>query len=859
LWVGTGGGLNKYDYKTDSFQYYNQNDGLPSNKISGILEDEHGNLWLSTDRGLSKFNPVSEVFRNYDTHDGLYHLQFNFSSCLKTADGQLLFGGTNGITAFYPDSIRDNPHIPPIIITDFRLFNESVPIARNDLDQKTEGYHLPQHISTLDEITLSYRENIFSFEFSALDYHSPQKNQYAYFMEGVDPDWVHTDASRRFASYTNLDPGEYIFRVKGSNSDGIWNESGTSIKVLITPPWWLSSWAYAAYFLLIIAMVVTIWRFQLRRIHLRNELKMKSFEAQQLQEVDQMKSWFFANISHEFRTPLTLIQGPVKQIINGEFVGNLKDQCKMILRNSDRLLHLINQILDLSKLESGRMKIKANRIDIISYLKGLVQSFASMAEYNNVSFTLNSNVESQVGYVDRDKLEKIITNLLSNAFKFTPEGGEVSVDMSLRGDSRSKARETTKQSPSVVGKEIATSAERRTRNDQRIELSISNTGPGIPRDQLEKIFDRFYQADNSYKKDSEGTGIGLTLTKELVQACGGEIRVESEPDKLTTFTVLLPISKEHFKVEEIIEEQDSEKELVLEKDTGYQIPDTGDQEKSGIRHPVSGIQDRDASDEKRVASNKSPLLLIVEDNPDVTSYISSFLEKDYRIITAENGEEGWKKALKKFPDLIISDVMMPVMDGFELCKKLKSDQRTSHIPIILLTARADMESKLEGLEFGSDDYVTKPFDAKELQIRCRNLLEQRRRLREKFSKELAVEPHEITVSSLDEKFITRALQIIEEKISDPEFGVEKFSREIGMSRANLYRKLQAITGHTAKDYIRIIRLKRAALLLQKRTGNITEIAFAVGFNSPSYFSECFRKYFGQLPSTYSSNYSQNAQ
>ena len=351
------------------------------------------------------------------------------------------------------------------------------------------------------------------------------------------------------------------------------------------------------------------------------------------------------------------------------------------------------------------------------------------------------------------------------------------------------------------------------------------------------------------------------MTKELVQACHGEIRVESEPDKITMFTVILPIGKEHFKVEEIVEEvdsgfgiQDSVKEKITQKDNA-------DLEISSIQNPVSSIKHPVSLPDVRQQAGgpHSPLLLIVEDNPDVTRYISSFLESEYRIITAENGEEGWKKALKKFPDLVISDVMMPVMDGFELCKQLKSDERTSHVPVILLTARADMESKLEGLEFGADDYVTKPFDAKELQVRSRNLLEQRRRMREKFSRDLSVNPNELSLSSVDEKFLSNVLQILEEKISDPKFGVEEFSREIGMSRANLYRKLQALTGHSARDFIRIIRLKRAAILLQKHTGNIAEIAYDVGFSNPSYFSECFQKYFGQLPSQYFIKNSQNKQ
>jgi len=473
------------------------------------------------------------------------------------------------------------------------------------------------------------------------------------------------------------------------------------------------------------------------------------------------------------------------------------------------------------------MTLKVRQTEIIQFLKGIVQSFASLAEQKNVTLNFKTNIEKLMGYIDRDKLEKIMTNLMSNAFKFTPEEGEIEVRISPTPLSFPPLRKGGKTGG--------------------VEIKISNTGPGIQSDQLDKIFDRFYQADNSYKKDSEGTGIGLALTRELVQACRGEIRVESEPEKLTTFTVVLPIAKESFKPEEIVDSVSLEGEIDAELLDYEEI-----EAKEGLVNDLANL--KSLSD-----SNARSLLLIVEDNPDVTHYISSFLEGEYRIITAANGEEGLKKTLKKFPDLIISDVMMPRMDGFELCKKLKTDQRISHIPIILLTARADMESKLEGLEFGADDYVTKPFDAKELQVRSRNLLEQRRRMREKFSKDLSVNSKELSLSSFDEKFLSNVIQILEEKISDPKFGVDEFSREVGMSRANLYRKLQALTGQSARDFIRIVRLKRAALLLQKHTGNIAEIAYDVGFTNPSYFSECFRKYFGQLPSEYSINNTQNKQ
>jgi signal transduction histidine kinase/ligand-binding sensor domain-containing protein/CheY-like chemotaxis protein len=843
LWVGTYGGLNRFDPSTGQFSYYTEEDGLPSNVINGILEDSSSNLWLSTNNGLSKFNPKTKIFRNYDVNDGLLSNEFNIEACLKSEDGRMFFGSSNGLNIFHPDSIRDNTNIPPIMITDIQIFHKSIPIKRESLYQEDDGYQLPQHISTLDEINLSYKESIFSFEFSALDYHGPQKNQYAYMMVGVDPDWVYTDAYNRFATYTNLDPGTYIFRVKGSNNDGLWNEEGTSLKIMITPPWWRTTWAYGSYILLLVFAVATTWRAHVKRLRIKHQLEIEHLQTEKLQAVDQMKSRFFANVSHEFRTPLTLIKGPVKQMLDNEFNEKKREVYGTILRYSDRLLHLINQILDLSKLESGSMTLKVNQTDLIPFLKGIIQSFASLADYKNIFFEFNTTIESLIGYVDRDKLEKIVTNLLSNAFKFTPERGRVEV-----------AVLNPPVSPLMHKGGIKGGS------GENIEIRISNTGPGIPPDQLERIFDRFYQADHSYKKDSEGSGIGLALTKELVQVCHGEIRVESEPHKVTTFTVLMPIAKEYFKPEEFFEELETGERIletgkeVLQGEHSEDLPESRIQDQTpSIEIPEVGSDSEFRSpvslpDVRQKASGfRSPLLLIVEDNPDMTAYISSFLEPEYRIISAENGQEGWEKALQKFPDLVISDVMMPIMDGFELCYKLKNDENISHIPVILLTAKADVDSRIEGLEFGADDYISKPFDAKELHVRVNNLIEQRKKLREKFSQTIEIQPAEITASSMDERFFKRLLDVFEQHLVESHFSTADFAREVGMSRSTLHRKLQALTNQPTHEFLRSLRLKRAAQLLKKSAGTVTEIAYAVGFNNLSYFSRVFRQQFGQSP------------
>jgi signal transduction histidine kinase/ligand-binding sensor domain-containing protein/DNA-binding response OmpR family regulator len=831
LWFGTaGGGLNKYNPVSGKFVSYTSNDGLPNDVINGILEDTQGNIWLSTNNGLARFNPQKETFRNYDVSDGLSGNQFYTGAFFRSKNGEMFFGSTKGLIAFYPDRLKDNPHIPEIVISGFQIFNKPVALKTVNKDEQIDLYTLPKPISFLQEIEISYKENIFTFEFAALDFRSPQKNQYAYKMDGVDPDWVFTDASRRFATYTNLDPGEYTFRVRGSNNDGIWNDEGTSIKVIILPPWWKTNWAYFSYFVLFILLFYFLRHYELKRQRLKQELKMEHQHAETLAEVDKMKSRFFANISHEFRTPLTLILGPVKQMLAGEFIGNFKEQYNIIIRNGERLLKLINQLLELSKVEAGEMKLQVGEIDIIKYLKGMVLSFSSLAERKKIILNLNIKNKEIIGFIDNDKFEKIITNLLSNAFKFTPQSGMVEVAILM----------TPLPSASPLIKSRKTGLQGGTRG---VQISITNSGPGIPAHQLDKIFDRFYQApmgqtDDNYKKDSEGSGIGLALTKELVEVCHGKISVSSIPEKTTTFDVILPVNKESFKEDEIVKElETADRRQEIEKQIPIDNKKIMSKSDSSSRPPVSGF--------------RSPVILIVEDNPDVTNYISSFMEKDYRIITAENGKIGFKKTLDKYPDLIISDVMMPEMDGFELCQKIKSDERISHIPIILLTAKADLDSKIDGLEYGADDYVTKPFEARELQIRSKNLIEQRRKLREKFSLLIDIKPEDIAASSMDEQLLQRLLAVFEDHIEEPEFSIEQLANEIGMSRMHLNRKIQAITNLTTSDFIRTLRLQRAAKLLRNASGTVSEIAYKVGFNNLSYFSRAFRKHFGKLPSDFS--------
>jgi len=814
LWCGAHGlGLIRYDTKTDTKTLIGERDGLLSNSIMGLEQDLSGNLWLSTQKGLSKYNPHTGTFKHYFKEDGFFTNEFGYRAYFRCNSGEMIFGSTHGVVIFHPDSIKESKYIPPIVITDLKIQNNHVTIGNDS--------PLKKHISVSDEITLNYDQNDLTISFAALDYNHPERIQYSFYLENFEDKW-RPPGLERTAYYTNIDPGEYIFKVKGTNSDGIWNEEDVNLRIIITPPIWKTWWAYAGYILVFLGIILGLRRYELNRQKLKNNWELKQKEAEQYQEMDRLKSRFFSNISHEFRTPLTLIKGPVQQMLSGDYKGNTKKQYNIILRNTNRLMQLINQILDLSKFESGQMNLRTTLLNIIPLLSGLTQSFESLAVQKNITLNFQTYESDIPIYIDQNKIEKIIINLLSNAFKFTPDGGEIILDCRLRNADCNIGQESKIQNP----------------KSKLLELMISNTGSGIPPDRLDKIFDRFYQVDDSTGRKHEGTGIGLALTKELVEIHHGKIQVASEPGKTTTFTIDLPLGNEHLLPEEI-EELSTEIHSETKTDVFFTDPTLFPEFQE---EPSAGYRDEG-----------SPTLLIVEDNSDMREYMRSCLEADFHILESEDGEDGIQQALENPPDIIISDVMMPKMDGFQFCVEIKTDERTSHIPVILLTAKAAGESKIEGLETGADDYLTKPFDKQELLVRLNNLIKQRKQLREKFRKEITVQPGDITVTSIDEQLLQRAINSVENHISDPKFDTTAMSREVGVSRALLHQKLKALTGHSTGEFIRTLRLKRAAQLLKQRTGNVSEIAYDVGFQSLSYFAKTFRTQFGKTPSQYVSD------
>jgi signal transduction histidine kinase/ligand-binding sensor domain-containing protein/DNA-binding response OmpR family regulator len=803
LWIGTfGGGLNRWQPETNSFEHFTNKDGLPSNIINSIVEDQFGNLWISTDKGISLFRVDEKTFKNYDVYDGLQGNEFIQSSGFSSAtDGKIYFGGVNGLNIFDPQKLYEKSEPANLALTDFKIFNKSVIPG--------EDSPLITNILYAKEIRLSHDQNFFTVEFASLDFNNPDKTKYAYKLEGFNTEWI-PSGNQRFATFTNLDPGEYIFRVKATNSDGTWNEEGKSIKVIVLPPWWQTWWAYILYTIFIVSILYSFRQYEMKRVKLRNELQLKDFESKKLQEVDQLKSHFFANISHEFRTPLTLILGLLQK-----FEGKTSDKSDLedygvMKRNAVRLLQLINQLLELSKIESGKAKLSASENDIVGFVKRIFASFASYAEQKNIKLLFNNkklNEESAERinlYFDKDKMEKIISNLISNAVKYTPDGNEIEV-------------KTT------------------TQNDFAF-INVINTGVTISQADINHLFDRYYKVHSAESGLFEGTGLGLALVKELVELHKGKISVTSEYD-VTEFIVSFPLGKAHLNADEIVESAKEEK----------QVLEFSELEKLEITD-----QNTLTSKDLELKSEKD-IILVVEDHNDLRKYIKDSLSENFNVIESPNGKDGLENALDKIPDLIISDVMMPEMDGYTFCKKIKSNEKTNHIPVILLTAKASTEDKLEGLELGADDYLIKPFNPEELKLRVRNLIKTREELRKKFTSEMVLKPAEVIVPSSQVQFMERIKSIIEANIENEAFGVDQLSDKAGLSRSQLHRKLKAITSQSTTEFIRNFRLQRAAQLILKDAGSMSEIAYKVGFNSQAYFNKSFQEFYGCSPSEYKRN------
>jgi signal transduction histidine kinase/ligand-binding sensor domain-containing protein/AraC-like DNA-binding protein/ActR/RegA family two-component response regulator len=795
LWIGTdGGGLSYLDQRTGKIFTMTKKDGLADDLVAAILADQKGRLWLSTHNGLSCITIGNNTFplqkgdykiQNYTTANGLPGNQFILNSSLKTRTGEILFGGANGVTSFYPDRIIRNIYKPQVLFTGLYLRNKEVPFGNDS------PLGLP--VNETSKITIPYADNNISLHFSALNFINPGQNSYAYKMTGLPKNEGWTPiGNQKEVSFINLAPGKYTFSVKAANNDGVWNDHARSITIEILPPVWRSWWAYLLYLIIVTVFSYKIIMFFRIRAKLETDLYNEHLHNERQEEFYQMKLNFFTNISHELRTPLTLILGPAENIYQRTLDDpQLNKQVLQLKSNADRLLRLIGELMDFRKAETGNVVLHLHQGNIVPFMEEIYLSFRALAESKNIQYELKLPEQEILLNADKDQLEKVFFNILSNAFKFTPDNGAVTIDVL----------------PEPTG---------------YLTVKITDTGKGIPRDHQQKIFSSFYQIEPN--KALGGTGVGLAFSKSIVELHQGSITVQSEPSTETvaggtTFTVMLPL-KTSVKDNNVPAKQVSE-----EYANAMIIP------------PAVTLRE----------STKKYTLLLAEDNEELRNFIAESLN-EYEIISCVDGADAYENAVTQIPDLIVSDVMMPVMDGLELCGRLKTDERTSHIPVILLTALAAQMHQVDGFKTGADIYLTKPFSTTILSLNVRNLLASREVMRAKFAKQILLQPQNITVSSPDEQFLKKLMKVVEDHMEDPDFGVVALAEQVGMSKTVLYKKITALTDLSPSDFLKSIRLKRAAFLLTEARLSVNETASLVGFNDRKYFSKEFKKLHGQSPS-----------
>ena len=792
IWVGTREGFYCFNEKDKQIKRYNTTNGLPNNVVYGILEDSFGRLWLSTNRGISCFNPETEKFRNFTESDGLQSNQFNTASYCRTSVGQMYFGGINGITTFRPELLLDNPYTPPVVITKLQLFNK---VVRPD----DETGILTKNISETKSITLKSWQTAFSIEFVVSNYISGQHNTFAYKLEGYDKEWYYLTDSRT-VSYSNLPQGTYQFLVKAANSDGKWNPIPTALEIIVLPIWYKTWWALLIFFATFAGFITFVFRFFWMRKSMEAQLEIERRDKEHQEEINQMKMRFFINISHELRTPLTLILTPLQEIINKISDRWTRNQLEYIQRNANRLLHLVNQLMDYRRAELGVFELKAKKGNAHQLIQDNFLFYDKLARHKKITYTLHSELEDKEVLFDANYLELIVNNLLSNAFKYTESG----------------------QSITVTLKE----------ENGWLLLQVSDTGIGIPINKQGKIFERFYQIESEHV----GSGIGLSLVQRLIELHHGRIELDSEENKGSTFSVYLPQDLSVYKPSELASnnEQNEEEQVYSTNSKAMYFIDTEKVENESV----------ESGDKKRGT------ILIVEDNNEIRRYLSNGLADLFNTLEAGNGEKALEKLKDNEVDVIVTDVMMPVMDGIKLCKNVKQNIRTCHIPVIILSAKTDIKDQMEGLQMGADDYIPKPFSLAILTTKIQNMMRTRRRMLDKYAKSLEVEPEKITFNAMDEALLKRAMAIVEKNMDNIEFSTDEFAREMNMSRSNLHLKLKAITGESTIDFIRKIRFNEAAKLLKDGRYTVAEVSTMVGFNTPSYFATSFKKYFGCLPTEY---------
>ncbi|MBW6478943.1 MAG: response regulator [Bacteroidales bacterium] len=772
LWIGTNGaGLNGFNTSTHEVLRITTEDGLANDVIYAILPDNEENLWLSSNMGISKlsilsYDPFSYSITNFTNYDGLAS-EFNTGAYYKHSDGSLYFGSLEGFYWFQSREISLNETPPKTAITDFLVYNEPA--------------------DTNSPIELKHDQNTITITMASLVFSSPNKNEFQYMLVNHDQDWIYSGNNHQ-ARYTNLHPGEYTFLAKSSNYDGIWSDTPVSLSFTILNPWYKTLWAKTLYVLVVVALAFWFYRYLKWRWFMQVKLRLKENEAARLQEINEFRSTFFTNISHEFRTPLTLIAGPAERLLSQSENPMFKSQLNLIRQNANRLVNLVDQLMEVSRIKSGKHKLNVEIGNLSLLIQTIVVNYYHLAIEKNIRMKTDIPSITEVWF-DQDKLEKIIGNLIQNAIKYGRPDTEILI----------KSRLLDGNLLFVV------------ENESSIEYE--------PED-IEKISEKFFQKNVK----SEGYGIGISLVNDLVKICHGNLKIDLIGEKIFHVTATIPVTRDAYGPEELKED-----------------------ETENVKSQIQEVQ------LSRGVANNTPLILVIEDNESLRKFIIEGLQSHYQILEANTGPEGLAVAMQKIPDLIISDVMMPEMDGIELCRTLKSDEKTSHIPIILLTAKSDEESTIKGLEAGADDYFIKPVSIAKLHVRIEKLIELREKLRSIYNSKLQVSPSQLELTSMDEKFLEKVQQIVDNEMCDVQFSADDFAKKIGMSRMQLHRKLTALTGLSANAFIREQRLKMAIQKLNNQTGSVSEIAYSVGFSSPSYFIKCFRENYQMTPREYLKN------
>ncbi|ASB50115.1 hybrid sensor histidine kinase/response regulator transcription factor [Alkalitalea saponilacus] len=816
LWIATNSGLNKkvVNVLSDgteviSFKRFPAQRFVSSELITNAFLDSEGDLWLGLYEGMVKFSVIDQTVIDYFQMREYQRVGVERNSAFRTYDGEIIIGGGYGFITFYPENLHFLSMPPEVTFTDIQIFNTSISNMVTNGERRFN-----KSVPYMNDLRLSYSDRVLTFVFSAMDYMDPQRNTYAYILEGFDDDW-NLVGERNTATYTNIPDGEYVLKVLAANSDGVWAEEPAILNITITPPWWKTTWAFSVYIFIILILLYFFQKYSIIQVKEKSNLFLEKIQREKEQELYDLKVRFFTNITHEFRTPLTLILGPVEEILSKSKVSvDIEKSLKLVHRNTHRLLRLVNQLMEFRKVDRGKMELFLQKENIIPILDDLYDSFLPLAEAKKIYLEVNYSPAEIIAWVDRDKLEKVLFNLLSNAVKFTENNGHISLNAGIEKDDENQI--------------------------EHLYIEVIDDGIGIADVNKNQIFERFFQVDE--KRSKSTGGIGLYLAKAFVDLHQGKIDLISEPGKGSCFRVAIPTDLGT--TPEFIRD-------VIQKSTEMNVSDDAFVE-SGIGIQAKGKNadvDLSVKKSKSISKNK-PVALVVEDDEDLNTFICDGLQEFFNVISTIDGKQGLEYAKKNNPDIIISDIMMPEMDGFEMCRELRDDINTSHIPVVFLTAKTMQEDEIKGLRLGAVDYIFKPFNMESLRLKLLNILENISILQNRFRTDAILEPDVESLSSLDEEFLKNAVAAVDEQLDNPSFDVEKLSEKLRLTPNQTYRKIKALTGYTAKEFIRIHRLKTAAQLLIQRKRNISEIIYMVGFSSPSYFSRCFRDFFGCTPSEY---------